>query len=252
MKELTKDLLEIKIYATRHELGRMAAHDAAQHIRSLFERKEEINILFAAAPSQNEFLEALRTYPIDWRKINAFHMDEYIGLEKEVPQRFGNYLDRNLFSKISLKSVHYLFSESSSPEEVCRSYTEKLAMYPLDIIFMGIGENGYITFNDPHVALFDDPEEVKVVTLDEVCRNQQVNDGCFPSLEEVPSQAITLTIPSMMKAHRIFCIVPAESKAKAIVSTVNGPITSTCSASILRTHPAVTLYCDSHSAQYII
>lgn len=252
MKELKKDLLDIKIYDTRDQLGFAAAQDAALYINKLFGKQKEVNILFAAAPSQNEFLSALRQHNMAWNRINAFHMDEYIGLKKEDYQRFGNYLERQIFGLIELKSVHYLFEENALPEEICKHYSEVLEEYPLDIIFMGIGENGHIAFNDPHVALFDDPAQVKVVALDTLCREQQVHDGCFKTIDDVPEEAITLTIPAMMKARRIFCIVPAATKANAIAATVNGEITTACPASILRTHPSATLYCDADSAKYIL
>lgn len=252
MKEMKKDLLDIKIFDTREQLGYAAALDAATYINNLLENKKEINILFAAAPSQNEFLTELRQHPIEWNRINAFHMDEYIGLKKDDAQRFGNYLKRQMFEKIDLKSVHYLFDENVLPEEVCKHYSKMLDEYPIDIVFMGIGENGHIAFNDPHVALFDDPDQVKIVALDAVCREQQVHDGCFEKIEDVPVEAITITIPAMMKAHRIFCVVPAASKAVAVKATVKGDITSDCPASILRTHNAATLYCDADSAKYIL
>lgn len=144
-----------------------------------------------------------------------------------------------------------MFEEGITPEEICRRYSNILNTYPLDIIFMGIGENGHIAFNDPHAALFDDPNQVKIVALDEVCREQQVHDGCFDNVDNVPLEAVTLTIPAMMKAQRIFCIVPAASKARAVAATVNGKVSPSCPASILRTHKAATLYCDRDSAKFI-
>lgn len=252
MKELNKDFLNIKIYDSRAKLGIAAANDAAAYINKLLETQEETNILFAAAPSQNEFLLALIQHQIPWERINAFHMDEYIGLKREDPQRFGNYLEKYVIGKVRMKSAYYLFNEVISPEDACTAYSKKLDNHPLDIIFMGIGENGHIAFNDPHVALFDDPEQVKIVSLDEACRKQQVHDGCFGNIEDVPQKAITLTIPAMMKAKRIFCIVPAASKANAIAATVNGEISHACPASILRKHRATTLYCDSDSAKHIL
>lgn len=252
MKQLKKDKLDIKIFGTRDELGIAAAKEAAAYICNLLDNQPEVNILFAAAPSQNEFLKALSCYNIPWNRINAFHMDEYIGLQEDAPQRFGNYLKKNIFSIVQPKTVYYLFDEKLSPTEICKRYTELLSNYPLDIIFMGIGENAHIAFNDPHVADFNDPQMVKIVSLDEVCRKQQVHDGCFKSLDDVPLEAITLTIPAMMKAKQIFCIVPAATKANAIKSTVNGDITPDCPASILRTHGATTLYCDNESAKYLL
>lgn len=252
MKELNKDFLNIRIYDTRTKLGVAAANDAATYINNLLRTQKEVNILFAAAPSQDEFLLALSRHQIAWERINAFHMDEYIDLKREAPQRFGNYLEKHIFGKVRLKSIYYLFDEIISPEDICTDYSKKLDNHPLDIVFMGIGENGHIAFNDPHVALFNDPDQVKIVSLDEACRKQQVHDGCFDNIEDVPQKAITLTIPAMMKAKRIFCIVPAASKANAIAATINGEITHACPASILRRHRATTLYCDSDSAKHIL
>lgn len=249
---MKKDLLDIKIYDTRTQLGSAAAFDAAMYIDELLKKQKEVNILFAAAPSQNEFLSSLKQHHIEWSSINALHMDEYIGLKKDDVQRFGNYLKRQIFDDVNLKSVHYLFDDGLHPEEMCDRYNSILEKYPIDIVFMGIGENGHIAFNDPHVALFDDSDMVKIVILDAVCREQQVHDRCFDCIENVPRKAITLTIPAMMKAKRIFCIVPAASKAKAVAATVKGKITSDCPASILRTHKFATLYCDLDSAKYII
>ena len=238
IKEIKKEALLVRVCATRQIMGEDAAQAAAQSINQLLKEKEEINILFAAAPSQNEFLAAL-------------HMDEYIGLQADAPQRFGNYLKEHIFAALPFKSIHYLYIEGASPENICTHYEEVLQKHPIDIVFMGIGENGHIAFNDPHVALFDDPQQVKVVLLDEVCRTQQVHDGCFSSLEKVPQQAVTITIPVMMKATRIFCIVPGKPKANAVKETLYGPVSTTCPASILRTHPHATLYCDRDSASLL-
>lgn len=252
MKTIKIDSLEINVFDTRKEMGAKAAEDAAEYINDLMKQKKEINIVFAAAPSQNDFLNSLSKCNIDWKRINAFHMDEYIGLTKDAPQRFGNYLLEHIFSLVPFKSVHYIFDAGKTPEEICTNYTKLLKDYPTDIIFMGVGENGHIAFNDPHVAFFNDPKDVKVVELDEVCRTQQVHDGCFASLDFVPKKAITLTISNMMRAKRIFCIAPTKAKANAINNLVHGPICQKCPASILRTHKASTLYLDTASAQFIL
>lgn len=251
LSDFKTDKLNVKVFETRNELGQEAAKEAQNCILNLLAQKEEINILFAAAPSQNEFLQALRGYKLPWNRINALHMDEYIGLSKDAPQRFGTFLNQHIFEHLSFKSVNYLFEENSSPTDICNRYKKIIEKYPIDIVFMGIGENGHIAFNDPHVARFDDPEIVKLVSLDEVCRKQQVNDGCFARLEDVPKQAVTVTIPAMMRATYIFCMVPGERKAKAVKNTINGPINTTCPASIIRNHQHAVLYCDKESAFYI-
>ncbi|MGM9785649.1 MAG: 6-phosphogluconolactonase [Candidatus Cryptobacteroides sp.] len=248
MRLLTKGRLEFKIFETRDEMGAVAAKEAAAYIRELAKKKDEINIVFAAAPSQNDFLAYLAKEDLDWGKINAYHMDEYIGLDKDAPQGFGNFLAEHIFNAVPLKSVHYIYDENKDPERICADYAKELRSKDIDIIFMGVGENGHIAFNDPHVAFFDDPLDVKIVDLDEKCRVQQVHDGCFDSIEKVPTHAITLTIPLMMGADRIFVIVPTSNKADAIAKIYNGGITPECPASILRTHLAVTLYTDEPGA----
>ncbi|WP_288359650.1 glucosamine-6-phosphate deaminase [uncultured Bacteroides sp.] len=251
IKELKKDNLRIRICDSRCTLGMDAAQTATQVINQLLTHKKEINILFAAAPSQNEFLAVLQKQDLPWHRIHALHMDEYVGLKPDAPQRFGNFLKEHIFDSVPFQSVNYLFREGATPEEICNTYERILQEHPLDIIFMGIGENGHIAFNDPHVARFDDPQSVKIVSLDEVCRMQQVHDGCFSHIDEVPRQAVTVTIPVMLKASYIFCMVPGKPKAKAVKNTLYGPISTECPASILRTHPHATLYCDLDSASLL-
>lgn len=251
MKQYKKELLDIKVYDTRDEMGLNAAKEVASYIRELMKKQEVVNIVFAAAPSQNDFLLHLSKEDVEWNRINAYHMDEYIGLAKDAPQGFGNYLAEHIFNLVPLKSVNYIYDESKTPEQICQDYEKLLNDNPIDIIFMGVGENGHIAFNDPHVAFFDDPLGVKIVDLDQKCRNQQVNDGCFATIDEVPTHAITLSIPIMMKAERIFVIVPTALKAEAIGKIYNGEITQACPASILRTHKAATLYTDIPGAKEI-
>ncbi len=245
-----KDNLGVKIYDSRKCMGEGAAADAAAYIGSLLSGREHVNIIFAAAPSQNEFLEALLQKDIDWGMVNAFHMDEYIGLPGDAPQGFGNYLRRAIFERAPFRSVHYIDGQAA-PEEACSRYSELLKEYPADIVFMGIGENGHIAFNDPHVADFMDTRIMKVVDLDEKCRMQQVHDGCFHSIAEVPSFALTLTVPALMSAGRIFCIVPSGTKSAAVRAALYGDISESCPASILRTKPEATLYLDKDSSRLL-
>lgn len=249
MKAFRADLLQVEVYETREEMGANAAKEAAVCINEMLKSQDEVNIIFAAAPSQNDFLKALRVDPtVDWHHVNAFHMDEYIGLSEFAPQLFGNFLREAIFNHLPFKEVFYLYSGSLTPEENCVRYQSWLDIYPPDIVFMGIGENGHIAFNDPHVARFDDPTPIKVVDLDLKSREQQVHDGCFYTIEDVPSHAVTLTIPALMSARRIFCMVPTSLKADAVKATVEGEISEVCPASILRRHPNATLYCDKQSA----
>ncbi|MBE6688499.1 MAG: glucosamine-6-phosphate deaminase [Ruminococcaceae bacterium] len=253
LKEFFKDNLKVKIFATRAEMGADAATDAKSAIKKLLSEKDEIRMIFAAAPSQNDFLASLvNDKSIDFTRINAFHMDEYIGLDKDAPQGFGNFLRDRLFSLAPFKSVTYLNGQCDDPEAECKRYSELLNAAPIDIVCMGIGENGHIAFNDPPVADFNDPFSVKVVELDQVCRNQQVNDGCFASIDLVPTHALSLTIPRLINTDNIFCIVPAPTKANAVKSTLTGEIVTACPASILRTHKNATLYLDADSARYVL
>lgn len=174
---LKQDELAVEQYASRKAMGEAAAKEVAAKIAGLQREKESVNIIFAAAPSQNEFLEALIAAPgIDWRRVNGFHMDEYIGLAADAPQGFGNFLRGRLFGRLPFGQVFYLDGQAADPQAECARYSALLAEYPADIVCLGIGENGHIAFNDPHVARFDDPVRVKVVDLDDKCRRQQVHD----------------------------------------------------------------------------
>ena len=249
MKTFKKDLLTVNIYDTRDEMGRAAASDIKVKILELLETKEEINMIFAAAPSQNEVLYALATdKEIPWNRVNAFHMDEYIGLPATAPQGFGNFLREHIFGLADFKSVSYIDISAEDAEAECERYARLLSENPTDIVVMGIGENGHIAFNDPPVADFNDPRAVKPVALDEICRNQQVNDGCFAKIEDVPTTAITLTVPTLYKGDYLFCIVPAKTKANAVKATVCGEINEKCPATILRRHESAILYLDGDSS----
>lgn len=253
IKNFKVDNLEVFISENRDEMGELAARDVHNRILELLKEKDAINMVFAAAPSQNEFLASLVSYDdVDWGRINAFHLDEYIGLSIEAPQRFANFLKDRIFGKVGFKSVNYIDGNAQDIEAECRRYSELLKEHPIDIGCIGIGENGHIAFNDPWVADFNDKKLVKVVELDERCRMQQVHDGCFFSLDEVPRYAITLTIPTIMSSRFIYCIVPAKTKAEAVYNTLKGDIVEDCPASILKTHPRAYLYLDMDSAEKII
>ena len=253
LEQWKQDRLDIKKYTTRQEMGADAAADAEKVIAQIIQEKGHINMIFAAAPSQNEMLQnLLLSENIDWSKVNAMHMDEYVGLPEGSAQSFGAYLNDHIFRHKQFKSVHYIHGAAPDAAAECARYTQILQQYPVDVVCLGIGENGHIAFNDPWVAEFQDQEAVKVVQLDEICRNQQVNDGCFPSIDDVPTHAITLTIPSLMAAKHMFCVVPAATKAEAVKNTVHGPITEDCPASILRTHSSAVLYCDADSGRYLV
>lgn len=253
LREFQTNSLYTKIFDTRKNMGNTAGKDIAKTIRALLNKKDEINMIFAAAPSQNETLEALiNEESIDWSHINAFHMDEYIGLCENAPQRFGNYLKEHIFSKVGFKSVNYINGSAEDIEAECSRYTALLKKHPIDIVCLGIGENAHIAFNDPWVADFNDKLTIKRVELDEICRNQQVNDGCYDSIEAVPTHALTLTIPTLVGADYMFCSVPASTKAEAAYKTINNAITENVPATIMRTHKNAIMYLDSESGRLLL
>lgn len=252
MKSFKTDKLQVQIYENRVLMGEEAAKEIKTKIVELLQTKTEINMIFAAAPSQNDVLKALVNDPdVEWDRINAYHMDEYIGLDKDAPQGFGNFLKAHIFGLVPFKSVHYIDITATDPEKEANRYGKLLEKNPADIVIMGIGENGHIAFNDPPVADFKDKKTVKPVRLDEMCRQQQVNDGCFTNLDNVPTHAITLTVPTLVKAPYAFCIVPASTKAKAVFETLNGSIDEHCPASILRAHDNAILYLDNESSKLL-
>lgn len=246
------DLLEVRVFPTREEMGLAAARDVSRTIRKLLQEREEVNVIFAAAPSQNDFMrELIADVSIDWGRINAFHMDEYIGLDKDAPQAFGNFLKERIFNKVPIKSVHLINGSAKDSEAECRRYADLLTKFPADIVCCGIGENGHIAFNDPPVADFNDPVLVKVVELEQSCRQQQVNDNCFLRIEDVPTHAYTLTIPALMRSRHVFCIVPTELKAQAVYDTINGEVDEKCPASVLREKEGAILYIDEPAASLL-
>ena len=252
MKTFRKDKLAVEIFETRKQMGEKAANDIAKKFNELIDIKGEINVIWAAAPSQNDVLKALtENESIKWNKINAFHMDEYIGLSKDAPQGFGNFLKDHIFGLVPFKSVNYIDVSATDAEKEADRYAEVLSKQKIDVVVLGIGENGHIAFNDPPVADFNDKKAVKPVKLDEVCRQQQVNDGCFKSINDVPTHAITLTVPTLFNANYLFCIVPAPTKANAVYETINGTIDEHCPATVLRLHDNAKLYLDNESSKLL-
>ena len=245
IKQLAKDRLCIHIFENRALMGQAAARDIADCMDALLREKETINMVFAAAPSQRDMLDALVKISLPWHRVNAFHMDEYVGLAKDDPRSFSCFLDRHIFKKVTFANVFYV-------ADYGLDYGSVLAENPPDIVCLGIGENGHIAFNDPGVADFNDPLSIKLAKLDDVCRMQQVHDGCFPTLADVPEYAYTLTVPQMTAAGHMFCVVPADTKAEAVYNTVTLDITDQCPATILRRHDHADLYCDADSGKKLL
>ncbi|WP_422930659.1 glucosamine-6-phosphate deaminase [Singulisphaera sp. PoT] len=250
------DRLKVVVYEDRALAGRAAALDVARTISERQAAESTTRIVFAAAPSQNEFLANLIAYSgINWSRIVAFHMDEYLGLGPDHPASFRRYLQEHLFRLVDLSPdrLHLIPGEETErPLATCLAYEDKLKANPIDIVCGGIGENGHIAFNDPPVADFLDPVLIKVVRLDNACRVQQVNDGCFEELKDVPTHAFTLTVPALLSAAKLSLIVPGPRKAEAVLATLRGPISEACPASALRNHPDATLYLDRDSAKFVL
>ena len=252
VKQWTANKLKVKTFETREEMGNHVAYEVSQKIKKLLMEKDMINIIFAAAPSQNEFLSALSIEEgINWSRINAFHMDEYIDLKSAASQRFGEFLNERIFGKVPFNKVYYINGEADDPALESQRYANLLKQFPVHIVCMGIGENAHIAFNDPHDADFYDPLMVKEVKLDEVSRQQQVHDGCFANIDEVPVSAITLTVPTLLSAKNIFCIVPGNNKAQAVYHTLNDEVNEKYPSTILRNHENAILYLDKESASKI-
>lgn len=252
VEKFRADQLNVYVYASRAEMGLAAAACVAAEIRRLIDEKGRAAAIFASAPSQNEFLAALATAPgIDWRLVKGFHLDEYLGMTEDASQSFRRFLIERLVSRVPLGEFHGLEGESADAAEACARYARLLAADPPDFAVLGIGENGHLAFIDPPFCDFNDPATVKRVELDEVCRNQQVNDGAFASLDEVPRYALSLTIPAIMSRPRLFAIVPGPAKRQAVRDTIEGPVETSCPASILRRHPDAHLFIDRDSASLL-
>ena len=251
--QFTVSRLNVLTHPTRLRMGAAAAEQAAHEMIEIITKKGAARIIFACAPSQDEFLASLTSAPgIDWSRVTIFHIDEYVGLPENHPACFRSFHRKHLLSKITPGAFHGIRGESPDPEAECRRYGALLAEAPIDLICMGIGENGHIAFNDPPAADFHDPLPVKVVELDEASRQQQVNDGCFPDMVSVPKRAITLTCPTLIAATRMVCVVPGPRKAAAISNTLRAAtISPLIPATILRLHPRGTLHLDSQSAKFL-
>ncbi|NLC25232.1 MAG: glucosamine-6-phosphate deaminase [Fastidiosipila sp.] len=251
MHKLKKDLTTICVLENRDDLGKECANDIASRILTILSTKDIANVVFASAPSQKETLNYLVEKDLPWDRIRAFHMDEYIGLGSEHPSGFGNILKRDFFSKRLFHEVYYLKDQGSAADEICQEYSRLLKEYPIDIVVLGIGENGHLAFNDPPVADFNDPQIVKVVELDLVCRQQQVNDGCFATLDEVPTHAVTITMSAIGAAKHQIAAVPGKTKAKAMRDFFFAEISEASPATMMRTLEGSAIYVDNDSMSAI-
>lgn len=243
------DKLTVYICDTREAMGRAAYEFYRDRICALQQEQPLVRAIYAAAHSQDEFLQALvADTAIDFARIDAFHMDEYFGLGESAPQKFGHFLTERLFAHKPFARVNLIRSEAPDIEAEAHRYEALLRQCPIDITSLGIGENGHIAFNDPHEARFDDPRWVRRTSLDSTCRQQQVNDGEFDSLDEVPTSAYTLTVPALMASRILVGIVPNRRKAEAVRHTLCDPVSEACPASIMRTHDDAVLFLDRDAA----
>lgn len=254
--EFVVDALRVAVYEDRAQLGRAAAGMVARAIAARQAVVGPARVVFAAAPSQDEFLAALVAFAgIDWSGVVGLHMDEYLGLDADHPASFRRYLQEHLFRLAGLPADRLRLipgEHADRPLRTCLAIEDALLADPPDISCVGIGENGHLAFNDPPVADFADPVLVKVVRLDAACRVQQVHDGCFGRIEDVPTHALTLTIPALMSARVVSAVVPGPRKAEAVLATLRGPIGESCPASALRNHPGAVLHLDRDSARLVL
>ena len=239
--------MQIKTFSDKNTLGARAAEQAAALLRRAIQERGRARIIAATGAAQFEFLQVLTGLPdIDWSKVEMFHLDEYVGIPESHPASFRRFLRERLIEKTGI-SKFYLLDGDDDPAEVIRVVGNALKTAPVDAAFVGIGENGHLAFNDPP-ADFETEEPYLLVKLDEVCRRQQMGEGWFRSISEVPERAISMSVRQILKAKVIICIVPDARKANAVKACLEGEISPLAPASILRTHPNTTLYLDQHSS----
>lgn len=251
-KSFYVDHLLVEVYASEMEMSESVAKITHQYLQNLLDKQDTVAILLATGNSQIRFLEALIALEgIDWSRIILFHLDEYLGITSDHPASFRRYLRERVEEKVCPQQFYYIAGDTLQPIAECDRYTRLLENQPIDLCFLGIGENGHLAFNDPSVADFQDPAKVKLVKLDDVNRQQQVNTAYFANLADVPQYAFTVTIPMICTAKKIICLAPATRKAQVVKTLLTGNITTNCPASILRQQPQATLFLDVNSASLL-
>lgn len=252
VKTFQADALAVRVYRAQNDLAPDAAATAQRYLQETLARQGAASVIFATGNSQLQFLDALVALGgIEWSRVTLFHMDEYLGIDANHRASFRRYLRERVESRVKPKQFHYLEGDTLLPLKECERYSKLLSAQPIDLCCLGIGENGHLAFNDPPVADFSDPHPVKLVKLDEACRQQQVGEGHFPNLEAVPQYAFTLTVPTLCSARRMLCIVPEQRKAQAVKDALLGPISPACPASFLRQQSHCTLFLDGDSASLL-
>ena len=248
MKQFKKENLLVNISEDEKSAGEASALFVAEHLNNAIKSKGSANLVLATGASQFAFLKAIKRLDIDWSKITVFHLDEYIGLSTTHPASFRKYLKEKIIDEVKPKKMYYINGDVKDIDSEIANYEKLLNEHLIDVACIGIGENGHIAFNEPDIADFNDPKLVKVVQLDEVSRNQQLGEGWFSTLDKVPNEAISLTIPAIMNCKVISCMVPNKRKAEAVYNTLNAKITTDCPATILRKHENTVLFLDKDSA----
>jgi glucosamine-6-phosphate deaminase len=249
MKEsFYKDKLRVEIFDNKDDMGQEAAFFVAKNLNQALKERGYANLILGTGASQYPLLEVLLKKEVDWKKINLFHLDEYIGISDLHPASFRKFLKERIAEKVNPKNVYYLKGDADDINAEIKRYEKLLRDNPVDMACIGIGENGHIAFNDPAVADFNDPEYLKVVELDKACRKQQVGEGWFPTIKHVPEKAVTLTITAIMNCKIICCTVPDERKSEAVYNTLAGEISTSCPASVLRKHNKAVLFLDPFAA----
>jgi len=245
MTELRRDQLRTVVLPDRATMAQAAATHAAERLRSILAGQERARVIFAAAASQAEMLGALALERgIDWSRVEAFHLDEYVGLPKGDPRSFGRWLEDHIWASVGPGRVELIDGGNPDAARESRRYGALLDAGGIDLGLIGIGENGHLAFNDPHVADFDDPETMKPVEIDDTSRHQQVRDGAFRAFEDVPRLALTVTMSALLRSRALSVVVPGAQKAEAVRRTLDGPIETACPASALRRHPDAVLFVD--------
>jgi len=249
LRSLHADHLVVHVYRHRADMGEAAACCAAECLRAAVARGGGARAVFASAPSQVEFLHALAAAPaVDWSRITAFHLDEYLGVPSRAPQAFGQFLRKHLFDQVRPSNAWFLDGTPGDVSAEMERYAQLLREAPLDLACVGIGENGHLAFNEPGDTDFDDAALLRVVTLDERSRLQQVRDACFAALADVPVRAITLTVPAITAAGAVVCVVPGPTKREALRRAIRGPVAPECPASVLRRHADAVVFADLEAA----
>jgi glucosamine-6-phosphate deaminase len=246
------DELTVQIYNTEAEMAQTVAELTSQYLRKLLQKQDTAAVLLATGNSQLKFLDALMTLGgVDWSRITLFHLDEYLGISGDHSASFRRYMREHVAQRINPQAFHYIEGDALQPLLECDRYTKLLQVQPIDLCCLGVGENGHLAFNDPSVANFQDPYDVKLAKLDVINRQQQVNTGQFPDLDHVPQYAFTVTIPLICSAKKILCLVPTIRKAKIVKQMLQGSISTDCPASILRQQAQATLFLDVNSSNLL-